>query len=62
VAFTIIRHNVLNDQAATQQTQVDGNSLEIGRGSGNALLLDDLHISLRGYPLKAGQLSVGHVR
>ena len=47
MAFTIIRHNVLNDQAATQQTQVAGNSLEIGRGSGNALLLDDLHISLR---------------
>ena len=47
MAFTIIRHNVLNDQAATQQMQVDGNSLEIGRGSGNALLLDDLHISLR---------------
>jgi hypothetical protein len=47
VAFTIIRHHVLNDQAATQQTQVDGNSLEIGRGSGNALLLDDLHIALR---------------
>jgi pSer/pThr/pTyr-binding forkhead associated (FHA) protein len=47
VAFTIIRHNVLNDQAATQQTQVAGNSLEIGRGSGNALLLDDLHISPR---------------
>jgi predicted CXXCH cytochrome family protein len=47
VAFTIIRHNVLNDQEATQQIQVDGNSLEIGRGSGNALLLDDLHIALR---------------
>jgi pSer/pThr/pTyr-binding forkhead associated (FHA) protein len=47
VAFTLIRHNVLNDQEATQQTQVDGNSLEIGRGSGNALLLDDLHISQR---------------
>lgn len=47
MAFTIIRHHVLNDQAATQQTQVDGNSLEIGRGSGNALLLDDLHIALR---------------
>ena len=47
MAFTIIRHNVLNDQAATQQTQVTGNSLEIGRGSGNALLLEDLHISLR---------------
>ena len=47
MAFTIIRHNVLNDQAATQQTQVAGNALEIGRGSGNALLLDDLHISLR---------------
>ena len=47
MAFTIIRHNVVNDQAATQQTQVTGNSLEIGRGSGNALLLDDLHISLR---------------
>ena len=47
MAFTIIRHNVLNDQEATQQTQVDGNSLEIGRGSGNALLLDDLHIALR---------------
>jgi predicted CXXCH cytochrome family protein len=47
VAFTIIRHNVVNDQAATQQTQVTGNSLDIGRGSGNALLLDDLHISPR---------------
>ena len=47
MAFTIIRHNVLNDQEATQQTQVDGHSLEIGRGSGNALMLDDLHISLR---------------
>jgi predicted CXXCH cytochrome family protein len=47
VAFTIIRHNVINDQAATQQTQVSGNSLDIGRGSGNALLLDDLHISPR---------------
>lgn len=47
MAFTIIRHNVLNDQTATQQTQVAGNSLEIGRGSGNALLLDDLHIALR---------------
>ena len=47
MAFTIIRHNVLNDQAATQQTQVDGNYSGIGRGSGNALLLDDLHISLR---------------
>ena len=45
--FTIIRHNVINDQAATQQTQVPANSLEIGRGSGNALLLDDLHISPR---------------
>ena len=47
MAFTIIRHNVLNDQAATQHIQVAGNSLEIGRGSGNALLLDDLHIALR---------------
>jgi predicted CXXCH cytochrome family protein len=47
VAFTIIRHNVISDQAATQQTQVTGNSLEIGRGTGNALLLDDLHIALR---------------
>jgi len=47
VAFTIIRHNVLNDQAATQQTQVDGNSLEIGRGTGNGLVLEDLHIALR---------------
>jgi len=47
VAFTIIRHNVINDQAATQQTQVTGNALDIGRGTGNGLLLDDLHIALR---------------
>ncbi len=47
MAFTIIRHNVLNDHAATQETQVTGNSVDIGRGTGNALMLDDLHIALR---------------
>jgi len=47
VAFTIIRHHVVNDQATTQQTHVAGHSLDIGRGTGNALWLDDLHVSLR---------------
>lgn len=47
MAFTIIRHQVVNDQASTQQTPVAGTTLEIGRGSGNALLLDDLRIGLR---------------
>lgn len=44
--FTIICHHMINDQASTQQTQITGNALEIGRGTGNALALDDLHIAL----------------
>jgi pSer/pThr/pTyr-binding forkhead associated (FHA) protein len=47
MAFTIIRHNVLHNQVTTQQIQVTGNSLDIGRGTDNGLWLDDLHIALR---------------
>lgn len=47
MAFIILRHQVINEQDSTQQIPVAGTTLEIGRGSGNALLLDDLRIGLR---------------
>jgi predicted CXXCH cytochrome family protein len=37
----------MHDQAGVQSSQVSGNTLTIGRGTGNTLVLDDLHIALR---------------
>lgn len=46
MAFTIIRQQILQGQTASQPSAVAGTTLTIGRGTGNALVLDDLQIAL----------------